>query len=139
MTHLRSRSGVKFRPDRAGYITGLRFYKGAGNTGTHVGSLWNRTGTTKLSSVTFTGESATGWQRATLPSPVPVTANTTYVASYYAPVGRYASNSNYFANAAVTRGPLTALRNGTDGSNGVYRYGATGFPEQQLPVQQLLG
>ena len=131
--------GLKFRPDRAGYITGLRFYKGAGNTGTHVGSLWNRTGTTKLSSVTFTGESATGWQRATLPSPVAVAANTTYVASYYAPVGRYASNNNYFANAAVTRGPLTALRNGTDGSNGVYRYGATGFPNSQLPVQQLLG
>ena len=123
--------GLKFRADRAGYITGLRFYKGAGNNGTHVGSLWNRTGT-KLSSVTFTGESATGWQRATLPSPVPVAANTTYVASYYAPVGRYASNNNYFANAAVTRGPLTALRNGTDGSNGVYRYGATGFPNSSF-------
>ena len=120
--------GVKFRADRAGYITALRFYKGAGNSGTHIGSLWNRTGTTQLSTVTFTGETATGWQRATLPKPIPVAANTTYVASYYAPVGRYASNNNYFAGAATTRGPLTALRNGTDGSNGVYRYGATGFP-----------
>ena len=32
--------GVKFRSDVAGFITGLRFYKGAANTGTHVGSLW---------------------------------------------------------------------------------------------------
>ena len=60
--------------------------------------------------------------------PCPVTANTTYVASYYAPVGRYSNNNAYFASAATTRGPLTALRNGTDGGNGVYRYGASGFP-----------
>ncbi len=59
---------------------------------------------------------------------MPVDANTTYVASYYAPVGRYAVNNNYFAAAATTNGPLTALRNGTDGGNGVYKYGATGFP-----------
>ena len=30
--------GVKFRADVAGTITGIRFYKAAGNTGTHVGS-----------------------------------------------------------------------------------------------------
>ena len=78
--------------------------------------------------MTFTGESATGWQQATFSAPVPVTANTTYVASYYAPVGRYAVNTNYFASSATTRGPLTALRNGTDGGNGVYKYGASGFP-----------
>ena len=82
----------------------------------------------KLATVTFTGESATGWQQATFSAPVPVTANTTYVASYYAPVGRYAVNTNYFASSATTRGPLTALRNGTDGGNGVYKYGASGFP-----------
>ena len=33
--------GVKFRANQAGYVTGIRFYKGSGNTGTHVGSLWN--------------------------------------------------------------------------------------------------
>ena len=120
--------GVKFRASQAGYITGIRFYKGTGNTGTHTGSLWNSTGGTKLATVTFTGESATGWQQATFSAPVPVNANTTYVASYYAPVGRYAINTNYFASAATTRGPLTALRNGTDGGNGVYKYGASGFP-----------
>ena len=32
--------GVKFRSDVAGYITGIRFYKGPDNTGTHVGHLW---------------------------------------------------------------------------------------------------
>jgi methionine-rich copper-binding protein CopC len=119
--------GVKFRTSQNGFITAIRFYKGAGNSGAHVGTLWSRTGT-KLASVTFTGETSTGWQQATFGSPIAVTANTTYVASYYAPLGRYANNGNYFANAATTRGPLTALRNGTDGANGVYKYGASGFP-----------
>ena len=36
---------MKFRATQAGYITGIRFYKGSGNTGTHVGSLWSKTGT----------------------------------------------------------------------------------------------
>ena len=49
------------------------------------------------------------------------------MASYFAPVGRYSVNENYFSSA-TTRGPLTALQNGTDGANGVYRYGASGFP-----------
>lgn len=120
--------GVKFRASVAGYVTGIRFYKGSGNSGTHTGSLWNGAGTTRLATVTFTGETATGWQQATFGAPVPVTANTTYVASYYAPVGRYSNTNAYFATAATTRGPLTALRNGTDGGNGVYRYGASGFP-----------
>ena len=119
--------GVKFRASQAGYVTGIKFYKGSGNTGTHVGSLWTRTGT-KLASVNFTGESATGWQTATFSAPVPVSAGTTYVASYYAPVGRYANNTSYFATSATTRGPLTALASGTDGTNGVYQYGASAFP-----------
>ena len=118
--------GVKFRTTQAGAITGIRFYKGSGNTGTHVGTLWSRTGT-KLASVTFTSESSSGWQEATFANPVAVAANTTYVASYYAPVGHYSISERYFTSA-TTRGPLTALRNGTDGVNGVYKYGATGFP-----------
>jgi hypothetical protein len=119
--------GVKFRTSVAGYITSIRFYKGTGNTGTHTGTLWSGTGTS-LATVTFSNETNTGWQQATFGAPVSVAANTTYVASYYAPVGRYAVNTNYFASAATTRGPLTALRNGTDGGNGVYKYGASGFP-----------
>jgi hypothetical protein len=120
--------GVKFRATENGSITGIRFYKGAGNSGTHVGSLWSITGT-RLGTVTFTGESATGWQQASFATPIPVTANTTYVASYHAPAGRYSINENYFTAAATTNGPLTALRSGTDGNNGVYRYGASGFPD----------
>ncbi len=120
--------GVKFRSSTAGQVTGVRFYKGTGNTGTHIGNLWSRTGT-KLASATFTNETATGWQKVTFANPVAITANTTYVASYFAPKGHYAEDENYFASSATTNGPLTFLKNGSDGGNGVYRYGArSGFP-----------
>jgi hypothetical protein len=120
--------GVKFRTATSGTITGVRFYKGTGNTGIHTGSLWTASGT-RLATGTFGGETATGWQTLAFGSPVPVQAGTTYVASYYAPVGRYAKNEGFFASAGTTNGPLTALANGTDGANGVYRYGAGGgFP-----------
>ena len=58
-----------------------------------------------------------------------VTAGTTYVASYLAPNGHYAADEGYFANTGVVNSPLTALQNGVDGGNGVYRYGTSGgFP-----------
>ena len=64
-----------------------------------------------------------------LSSPVTIAANTTYVASYYAPSGHYAGDDNYFATAGVDNAPLHALGNGVDGGNGVYRYGTGGgFP-----------
>ncbi|KUL40008.1 hypothetical protein ADL15_08140 [Actinoplanes awajinensis subsp. mycoplanecinus] len=121
--------GMRFRADATGKVTGVRFYKGSGNTGTHVGHLWSATGTL-LGTVSFSGESATGWQTATFATPVAVTANTTYVVSYYAPVGRYAGDGGYFATTGVDNGPLHALRDGADGANGVYRYGTGGgFPD----------
>jgi hypothetical protein len=121
--------GVKFRSDLAGYITGLRFYKGPGNTGTHAGHLWTSTGTL-LATATFSGETATGWQEVALASPVAVAANTTYVASYYAPAGGYAVSGAYFATAAADHAPLHGLQNGTDGPNGLYLYGSDTFPTQ---------
>ena len=63
-----------------------------------------------------------------LPSPIQITANTTYVVSYQTPTGHYAVNNNYFANG-VNNPPLRALQSGVDGGNGVYAYGASGtFP-----------
>jgi Domain of unknown function (DUF4082) len=110
--------GVKFTSSTNGYIKGIRFYKGPQNTGTHVGSLWSSTGTL-LGQVTFSSESAAGWQTATFSAPIPVTAGTTYVASYLAPNGEYAALSGGLSSA-VTYGPLTAQASG-----GVYAYGTT--------------
>ena len=121
--------GVKFAADADGVVTGIRFFKGAMNTGTHVGSLWTATGSL-LGRVTFSGETASGWQTASFPSPVAVTADTTYVISYFAPVGRYSLDLNAFGSG-YTNAPLRALRDGLQGGNGVYRYGAApSFPNQ---------
>ena len=56
--------GTAFTSDTAGTVTGIRFYKAALNTGTHVGGLYSSNGTL-LASATFTGESASGWQQVT--------------------------------------------------------------------------
>jgi hypothetical protein len=120
--------GLRFRADVAGTVNGIRFLKASANTGTHVGHLWTNSGTL-LSTVTFTGETAAGWQTARFASPVAIQPNVTYVASYHTRVGRYAATNDAFANAGLDRGPLHALRDRQDGRNGVYRYGTTpGFP-----------
>lgn len=122
--------GMKFRSDVAGYVTGVRFYKSAANTGVHVGNLWTTSGTL-LASVTFSGETASGWQQALFANPVLISPNTTYVVSYYAPVGRYSATNSGFNGASVDSPPLHALANGTDGPNGVYQYStSSAFPSQ---------
>ncbi len=118
--------GVKFRSAVSGDILGVRFYKGAANTGTHVGHLWSSSGT-QLAEATFTSETASGWQEVLFSTPVPITANTTYVASYYSASGYFAINSGYL-NTTFDNPPLRALANGEDGPNAVYRYDTTGFP-----------
>jgi hypothetical protein len=110
--------GVKFTADAGGLITGLRFYKGPGNTGPHIADLWSSTGIL-LATANFTNESPSGWQQANFSTPVAVSAGTTYVASYHTN-GNYSADSNYFANPVVS-GDLTAPAS----SNGVYAYGAT--------------
>jgi Domain of unknown function (DUF4082)/Fibronectin type III domain/Mo-co oxidoreductase dimerisation domain len=118
--------GVKFTSDTSGQITGIRFYKAAANTGTHIGSLWT-TGGTRLAQATFTNETASGWQTAYFSSSVAITAGTTYVASYYAPNGHYSGTQNAFTSA-VDNPPLHAVANGTS-ANGVYAYGGSStFP-----------
>ncbi|MER5487217.1 DUF4082 domain-containing protein [Streptomyces sp. NPDC002812] len=119
--------GVKIRSSVPGSITGVRFYKSPANTGTHTGSLWSSTGQ-RLATGTFTNETASGWQQLNFSSPIPVKANTTYIASYFAPNGGYSFDTT-FASADAGLAPFTALKSGTDGGNGVYRYSGTGgFP-----------
>jgi hypothetical protein len=118
--------GVKWVADIDGRVTGLRFYKGPGNTGTHVGRLWTAAGV-ELAQATFTSETAGGWQQVHLSSPVAITQGTTYVVSYHVPEGHYSADSQYF-NSAFGSSPLTALSDSA-GGNGVYGYGPEGtFP-----------
>jgi Domain of unknown function (DUF4082) len=67
--------GTRFTAVTGDQATGVRFYKTTDNRGTHTGTLWTSTGT-PLATVTFSGETSTGWQTAALSSPVTLTAGT---------------------------------------------------------------
>ena len=122
--------GVKFRADSNGFVKGIRFYKASTNTGTHVANLWT-SGGTKLATATFSGETASGWQQVLFSSPVAITANTVYVASYHAASGHYSADVTYFATKGVDSPPLHALADGVSGGDGAYAYGSTSaFPNQ---------
>ncbi len=123
--------GMKFQSTVPGWAAGVRFYKGAGNIGTHTGSLWTSSGTL-LASGTFTNETASGWQTLLFANPVQISANTTYVVSYFDPDGDYASEPDKF-DWALNTPPLVAPASNylTAGAgNGVYFPGGPGFPTQ---------
>lgn len=108
--------GIQFKSRVAGDVAGIRFYKGTNNTGTHTASLWS--GSKRVATATFAGESASGWQIVNFVTPMHIAAGTVYTASYLAPRGRYAVNDPY--KFPHNNGDLTALR-------GTYRYGG-GYP-----------
>jgi hypothetical protein len=119
----------------AGSISGIRFYKGPTNTGTHVGDLWT-SGGTLLASATFTNEGASGWQQVSFAAPVAIQANTVYVASYHTNAGNYAVDEAYFAASGVDNPPLHALASGASGGNGLYTYSAaSAFPTQTFNAE----
>jgi hypothetical protein len=118
--------GVKFESSTAGSVTGIRFYKSAANTGTHIVNLWDMSGN-KLATATVTNETASGWQYATFSSPVPIVANSPYVASYFDPNGHYSATASAFTSA-FSNPPLQAIPDSLSG-NGVYAVSSTStFP-----------
>ena len=119
--------GVRFSSDIAGYLSGIKFYKGTANTGTHVGDLWTSTGTL-LASATFADESAGGWQEVNFAHPVAITAGTTYVASYNTHSGSYASDPYFFALNGLDNGPLHVAADLPNQPSSVFAYGQSSFP-----------
>lgn len=115
--------GMRFRSNRDGAVTGVKFYKGSLNVGTHEVSVWATNGNRIGAGVAF-NETGSGWQTVSLAEPVPVQANTTYIVSYHAPNGRYSVTRNFFASA-FSRGPLAAPTSTSTAPNGVYAYSSS--------------
>jgi hypothetical protein len=113
--------GMKFKSTVPGTITKFRYFKPAGETGTHIGRLWSAGGIL-LKSATFTNEKDTGWQTVVLDTPYHIGADTTYVISVNA-VAKYAFTGGELG-AAITNGPLSSIA----GNNGVYVYKTGNFP-----------
>jgi len=119
--------GVRFRSNVPGTISALRFYRGTGNANGYVARLWTSSGTL-LAQATVRDGRIPGWQEVTLPSPVPISAGTTYVASYYTSNGQFARDVNGLTHSIVS-GNLTAPGSASVGGNGVYVYATGGgFP-----------
>ncbi|WP_246755929.1 DUF4082 domain-containing protein [Bradyrhizobium neotropicale] len=97
--------GMRFTSNNPGQIQAIRYYKSPSETGTHVGYIWSSTGV-QLATVTFTNESASGWQQQALATPLTITAGTSYVVSVNTN-SYYAITSQGFASP-ITNGGLSA-------------------------------
>jgi hypothetical protein len=123
--------GMKFQSSVNGQISAIRYFKATGETGAHVGTIWSSTGA-PLTSVTFAGETASGWQQQALTSPLGITANTTYVVSVNVNSHYVVTNSGPFfpflkPDAGlffpVVNGALTSLAaRGRIASSGVVKF-----------------
>ena len=98
--------GVQFTSESAGTVTGIRFYKSATNTGTHVGSLWTFKGELLAQAPRLRTNRRPAGSRSTFSKPVQIKAATTYVAGYFAPSGHYAATNNYFYTPPAAGGPI---------------------------------
>ncbi|MCH4822772.1 Ig-like domain-containing protein, partial [Gramella lutea] len=121
--------GMKFKTSVDGFATGVRFYKQNGDPGTHIGQLYDPSGTV-LAQVTFENETASGWQQANFATPAEITAGNTYIISYHSSEGYYSVEDQGFLEEKVN-GPVTGMVSGENGPNGVYRYTSVpAFPNQ---------
>jgi len=114
--------GVKFQVKGAPYVSGVKFYKGTGNTGTHVAHLYDVT-------ATYTSETSSGWQTVDFSSEVQVRDDHNYIVWVSMPNGHYAADSpmvggdNYFGTMyGHGFGNSEDVVTISQGDNGVYGY-----------------
>src|SRR5262249_34104823 len=131
--------GVKFQADVAGTITGIRFYKSAANTGTHVGNLWS-IGGGNLGTGAFPGGTAAGRPQVTLAAPGGDPGNTG-LGGLLLPAQRALRRERGLLHDAG-RGPPAAARLGERGVGRQRRLRVRRgeqLPDQHVPGAELLG
>lgn len=107
--------GMKFRSAKVGRITAIRYWKAASETGTHIGRIWASTSGSLLASVTFSNETASGWQQQALSTPLNIQANTTYVVSVN--INTYFPITYDQLASSIVNGDISSV---ADGNNGVF-------------------
>lgn len=118
--------GFKFKTTVNGWITHIRFYRAAANSGIHVVHLWNDGG--NLATQTVGTETADAWNDVQLTTPIAVTAGTVYTAGYHTDTAHYSFDSHFF-DADVTSGQLIGPSSASVSGNGLFGYGVAGtFP-----------
>ncbi|MEM7555306.1 MAG: N,N-dimethylformamidase beta subunit family domain-containing protein [Cyanobacteria bacterium P01_A01_bin.84] len=106
--------GVKFVSNQAGQVVAIRYYKSPSETGTHTGTIWNMTAGNAIASVTFVGESGSGWQEQALNTPLNLQAGETYIVSVNCN-SHFSLTYNELATS-ITNGNLSTVV----GNNGVF-------------------
>jgi hypothetical protein len=106
--------GMRFKSSAAGKIAAIKFFKSSSESGTHVGKIYSSTGA-MLASVTFSGETASGWQTMNLATPLAISAGVEYTVSVNTGNRYYVDTVSGMASQ-ITNGPLSSIV----GSNGVY-------------------
>ncbi len=115
--------GMKFQTSDSGTVTGIKYYKASGESGSHTGRIWSGSGT-QLASIVFNNESASGWQEAPLATPLSIPAKTTYVVTVNSNTAYGATNQGL--GQVITNGSISSIAdsaNGVYGSVGVYPTG----------------
>lgn len=116
--------GTKFTVARAGKVVGVEFFRVDAQNQASTVQLWGA-GTAALASASGV-PAGSGWVRKDFAAPVAVAPGTTFIASYFAPSGRYSHRLQGFSAARVA-GDLTAPVGA-----GLYRYGAAAVKPNAL-------
>jgi Domain of unknown function (DUF1929)/Domain of unknown function (DUF4082) len=98
--------GIEFSSSVNGEITHIRFWKANTETGLHIGHIWDANTHQELGQVTFTCETASGWQQAALATPLPITAGVKYRVTYN--VNVLVAKTFNVVDTPFMVGPLTA-------------------------------
>ena len=132
--------GVKFRSDVAGFITGIRFYKGP-RTPARTSATCGRPTARCSATATFTDETASGWQQVTLRRAGRDHREHDLRRLVPHAVGLLRRRRQLLrASAVSTTRRCTRSPTASTAPNGVYRYGAERrFPTRHFNVEQLLG
>jgi hypothetical protein len=102
-TTVPSNRGMTFVSMFPGTVTSIQFWKLAGDTGTHIGYLWRVYDQALLGSVTFTGETASGWQTMAFTPAISIQNGVRYIATVSHTV-QYAQQASF---VGVAGGALT--------------------------------
>ena len=115
--------GVRIVASTTGSVDAIRYYKLSAMVPATNATLWGPAGEV-LARASFpsTASSAVGWQVATLSKAVSLKANSTYVASYSAPAGRYPADQRTLSES-LPRGS-----SGLSARGGVFSYNVAAYP-----------
>lgn len=110
--------GTVVRCTAAGYeCTHMRRYCSVTAPSGPVDGVLYDIGGTELARATFPAHAGAGWQEAELNTPVALTQNAYYVASYVTP-DRFVLTQNMFTSAGITNGVVEAPQSGSPHGNG---------------------